>query len=49
MGVPPEADAGTLSTKILPVLREHGVTDAQIDELTIDNPWRFLDPARVVV
>ena len=36
-----------LSTKILPVLREHGVTDAQIDELTIDNPRRFLDPARV--
>ena len=33
-----------LSTKILPVLRERGVTAAQIDELTIDNPRRFLDP-----
>ena len=32
-----------LSTKILPVLRERGVTAAQIDELTIDNPRRFLD------
>ena len=38
-----------LSTKILPVLRAHGVTDGQIDELTIDNPRRFFDPARVVV
>ncbi len=36
-----------LTAKILPVLREHGVTEAQIDELTIDNPRRFLDPARV--
>ena len=36
-----------LSTKILPVLRERGVTAAQIDELTIDNPRRFLDPTRV--
>ena len=35
-----------LSTKILPVLRERGVTAAQIDELTIDNPRRFLDPSR---
>jgi phosphotriesterase-related protein len=33
-----------LSAKILPVLRERGVTAAQIDELTIDNPRRFLDP-----
>jgi len=33
-----------LSTKILPVLRDRGVTAAQIDELTIDNPRRFLDP-----
>jgi phosphotriesterase-related protein len=38
-----------LSTKILPVLREHGVTDAQLDELTIANPRRFLDPAGVAV
>ena len=36
-----------LSTKILPVLRERGVTAAQIDELTIDNPRRFLDASRV--
>lgn len=36
-----------LATKILPVLRERGVTEAQLDELTIDNPRRFLDPARV--
>ncbi|HEX6725022.1 MAG TPA: hypothetical protein VF073_07225, partial [Gaiella sp.] len=36
-----------LARTILPVLREHGVTDAQIDELTIDNPRRFLDPTRV--
>jgi phosphotriesterase-related protein len=34
-----------LSTRILPVLRERGVTDAQIDELTIDNPRRFLEPS----
>jgi phosphotriesterase-related protein len=33
--------------KVLPALREHGVTEAQIDELTIDNPRRFLAPARV--
>ena len=36
-----------ISSKVLPALREHGVTDAQIDELTIDNPRRFLAPARV--
>ena len=36
-----------LSTRILPVLREHGVTEAQLDELTIDNPRRFLEPTRV--
>ena len=36
-----------ITETILPVLREHGVTEAQIDELTIDNPRRFLDPARV--
>jgi phosphotriesterase-related protein len=36
-----------LSTKVLPVLREHGVAEAQLDELTIDNPRRFLAPARV--
>jgi phosphotriesterase-related protein len=36
-----------LSAKVLPVLREYGVTDAQIDELTIDNPRRFLDASRV--
>jgi phosphotriesterase-related protein len=34
-----------LSTKILPVLRDHGITEAQIDELTIDNPRRFLEPS----
>src|SRR6478736_6778694 len=33
-----------LSTQILPVLRDNGVTEAQIDEMTIDNPRRFLDP-----
>ena len=26
-------------------LRERGVTEAQIDELTIDNPRRFLAPS----
>lgn len=34
-----------LATRILPVLRDHGVTDAQIDEMTIDNPRRFLEPS----
>ena len=34
-----------LTTRILPVLRERGVTDAQLDELTIDNPRRFLEPS----
>lgn len=34
-----------LSTQILPVLRDHGVTEAQIDEMTIDNPRRFLAPS----
>ena len=34
-----------LSTTILPALREHGVTEEQIDELTIDNPRRFLAPS----
>ena len=34
-----------LSTTILPALRERGVTEAQIDELTIDNPRRFLAPS----
>ena len=36
-----------ISSKVLAALREHGVTDAQIDELTIENPQRFLAPARV--
>jgi phosphotriesterase-related protein len=27
--------------------RRHGVTEAQIDQLTIENPRRFLVPARV--
>ncbi len=35
------------SSTILPALREHGVTEARIDELTIGNPRRFLDRARV--
>jgi phosphotriesterase-related protein len=30
-----------ISTKILPALRDAGVTDAQIDELMIENPRRF--------
>ena len=30
-----------ISTKVLPALREAGVTDAQIDELMIENPRRF--------
>jgi phosphotriesterase-related protein len=34
-----------LTTTILPALRERGVTEAQIDELTIDNPRRFLAPS----
>jgi phosphotriesterase-related protein len=34
-----------LSTTILPALRARGVTEAQIDELTIDNPRRFLAPS----
>ena len=34
-----------LSTTILPALRERGVTEAQIDEMTIDNPRRFLAPS----
>ena len=34
-----------LSTQILPVLRDNGVTEAQIDEMTIDNPRRFLAPS----
>jgi phosphotriesterase-related protein len=34
-----------LSTQILPLLRDQGVTDVQIDELTIDNPRRFLEPS----
>jgi phosphotriesterase-related protein len=36
-----------LAEKILPILREHDVTDAQLDQLTIENPRRFLAPARV--
>jgi len=30
-----------ISTKVLPALRDAGVTDAQIDELMIENPRRF--------
>jgi phosphotriesterase-related protein len=35
-----------ISTKILPALRDAGVTDEQIDELTIANPRRFFEPRR---
>ena len=38
-----------ISSTILPTLRESGVTDAQIDQLLVDNPRRFLAPARVAV
>ena len=34
-----------ISTEILPVLREQGVTAAQIDELMVDNPRRFFEGA----
>ena len=30
-----------ISTKVLPALRDAGVTDARIDELMIENPRRF--------
>ena len=32
-----------ISTKILPALRQEGVTDEQIDELMIVNPRRFFE------
>jgi phosphotriesterase-related protein len=38
-----------LSSTILPALRESGVTEAQLDQLLVDNPRRFLAPARVAV
>ena len=31
--------------KVLPALREVGVTDAQIDQMLVDNPRRFFSPA----
>ena len=34
-----------ISTKVLPVLREQGVTAAQIDALMVDNPRRFFEGA----
>jgi phosphotriesterase-related protein len=37
-----EPDYLHLTDTILPMLREHGVTEAQIDQLTIENPRRFL-------
>ena len=33
-----------ISTKILPALRQEGVTDEQIDELMVVNPRRFFRP-----
>lgn len=34
-----------VSEKVLPALRERGVTDAQINQLMVENPARLLDPA----
>ena len=36
-----------ISGEILPALREAGVTEEQLDQLLVDNPRRFLAPARV--
>jgi phosphotriesterase-related protein len=36
-----------ISSKVLPALRDAGVTEEQIDEMLVDNPRRFLAPARV--
>jgi phosphotriesterase-related protein len=36
-----------ISGEILPVLRKAGVTEEQLDQLLVDNPRRFLAPARV--
>jgi phosphotriesterase-related protein len=36
-----------ISSTVLPALREAGVTEAQIDRLLVENPRRFLAPARV--
>ena len=36
-----------ISSRILPALRDAGVTEAQIDQLLVDNPRRFLAPTRV--
>ena len=34
-----------ISSQVVPALREHGVTQAQIDEMMVDNPRRFLTGA----
>ena len=32
-----------ISKKILPVLREAGMTEEQIDQMMVENPWRFFE------
>ena len=41
----PEWHMETLSRRILPWLREEGVTDADLNRMLVDNPRRLLEPA----
>ena len=36
-----------ISKNVLPVLLEQGVTQAQIDEMMVENPRRFFEASRV--
>ncbi len=45
LGLLPQWHYLHLEQDVLPYLREHGVTDGQIDTMLVDNPRRYFEPA----